>query len=300
MHAPAQGLVWILSGTSYAPYFRAGIATLPDNFQNRFTRLLPAQLTTWLTNRIMLRAKTGTRAFNTVAGQLGLPRFPTTLSLWTGDYNLISDLRETLDLPARYDYPQRDYIGPLLANLDLPVDEQIQAHMRRPGRHIYFAMGSSGEKDLYLRALHALGRTGHNIIAAYTSILSPGEIPSLGEHVLLKKLLPAEPVNRMADLAVLHGGQGTIYTAAYAGRPVVGIPMQFEQQYNIDMLVRLGTAIRVPKNRFREPDLIAAIDTILSEYETFRGRAAARLPVVDGARQGAKRIREIIEETATS
>ena len=79
--------------------------------------------------------------------------------------------------------------------------------------------------------------------------------------------------------------------------------MQFEQQYNIDMLVRHGTAIRVPKNRFRERDLITAIDTILSDYESFHGRAAAlaaRLPAVDGARQGARRIREIIEETATS
>lgn len=295
-------LVWILSGTSYAPYFRAGLATLPDNFQERFTRLLPPRLTGWLTSRIMLRARTGTRAFNAVAGQLGLPGFPTTLSLWTGDYNLISDLPEMLAMPARYDYPERDYIGPLLANLDLPADEQIQAHLTRPGRHIYFAMGSSGNKDLYLRVLHALSRTGHNIIAAYTSILDDDDLPQLGDHVLLKRLVPAERVNRMADLAVLHGGQGTIYTAAYAGRPVIGIPMQFEQQYNIDMLVRHGTAIRIPKNHFRERDLIAAISTVLRDYEGFRGRAAAlaaRLPAVDGARRGAGRIRQIAEETAS-
>jgi UDP:flavonoid glycosyltransferase YjiC (YdhE family) len=83
---------------------------------------------------------------------------------------------------------------------------------------------------------------------------------------------------------------------------VIGIPMQFEQQYNIDMVVRHGTAIRISKNHFRERDLIAAIDTILSNYEGFRRRAAAlaaRLPAVDGARQGAERIREIAEETAS-
>jgi len=292
-------LVWILSGTSYAPYFRAGVATLPDILQNRLARILPERLTGWLTNRIMLRARTGTRAFNTAADQLGVPRFPATLSLWTGDYNLVSDVREMLALPPRCDYPERDYVGPLLANLDLAVDEQIEAHLRRPGRHIYLAMGSSGEKGLYLRVLHALSGTGHNVIAAYTSILSENEVPHLGEHVLLRRLVPAERVNQMADLAVLHGGQGTIYTAAYAGKPVVGIPMQFEQQYNIDMLVRHGTAIRLSKARFRERDLVAAIDTILGDYEDFGGRAAAlaaRLPVVDGARQGARRIREIVEE----
>lgn len=295
-------LAWILSGTSYAPYFQAGLATLPDNFQNRFTRIFPAPLSRWLTSRIALRATAGTRAFNTVASQLGLPGFPRTLSLWEGEYNLISDLPEMLGMPARYDYPQRDYTGPLLANLGLPVDGQIEAHMNRPGRHIYFAMGSSGNKDLYLRILHALARTGHNVIAAYTTILRPDEIPRLGDHVLLRKLVPAEQVNRMADLAVLHGGQGTIYTAAYAGRPIIGIPMQFEQQYNIDMLVRHGTAIRIPKTRFRERDLSAAIAAILGDYDHFRDRAAAlaaRLPAVDGARRAAERIREIIEENAT-
>lgn len=296
-------LAWILSGTSYAPYFRAGLATLPDRFQNRFTRILPAPLAQWLTSRIVLRSTTGTRAFNTVAGRLGLPGFPRTLSLWTGEYNLISDLPEMLGMPARYDYPQRDYIGPLLANLDLPADEQVEAHMNRPGRHIYFAMGSSGNKDLYLRVLHALARTGHNVIAAYTTILRPEEVPRLGGHVLLKQLVPAEQVNRRADLAVLHGGQGTIYTAAYAGRPVIGIPMQFEQQYNIDMLVRHGTAIRLSKNRFRERDLTAAIAAILGDYENFQSRAAALaalLPAASGARRGAERIREITGEHTTS
>ena len=293
-------LVWVLSGTSYAQYFQAGLATLPDKFQRRFTRVLPAPLTRRLTSRIMLHARTGTRAFNTVAGQLGVAGFPSTLSLWTGDYNLISDLPELLGMPSRHDYPERDYIGPLLACLDVPLDAQIAEHLARPGRHIYFAMGSSGNKELYLRVLRALAGTGHNIIAAYTSILNPGEIPRLGDRVLMRRLIPAEQVSPMADLAVLHGGQGTVYTAAYAGRPVIGIPMQFEQQYNIDMLVRQGTAIRLSKNLFRERDLIAAIDAILGHYEGFRGRAAAladRLPAVDGARRGAERIREIAEET---
>jgi UDP:flavonoid glycosyltransferase YjiC (YdhE family) len=294
-------LVWILAGTAFPAYFEAGLATLPDNFDNVVTRLLPERLTRWLTSRIALRVKTGTRAFNTVARRFGLPRFPNVLSLWTGEYTLISDLPEALDMPPQYDYPKADYIGPLLANLDMPLSPEIEAHLRRPGRHIYFSMGSSGEKGLYLRVLRALGRTGHNVVSPYTTILNAEEIPRLGDHVLLRKLVPGERINRMVDLAVLHGGQGTVYTAAYAGRPVIGIPMQVEQQYNIDMLVRNGSAIRIAKTRFREKQLIAAIDTILGDYERFRGRAEAlakRLPVVDGARRGAERIREIVEESS--
>jgi hypothetical protein len=119
-------LVWILAGTSFPAYFEAGLATLPDNFDNAVTRLLPERLTRWLTSRIALHVKTGTRAFNTVARRFDLPRFPNVLSLWTGDYTLVSDLPEALNMPARYDYPATDYIGPLLAGLGLPLTTEIK------------------------------------------------------------------------------------------------------------------------------------------------------------------------------
>ncbi len=43
-------------------------------------------------------------------------------------------------------------------------------------------------------------------------------IPS---NVLVTDWLPALQVNKMADLAVIHGGVGTVMTAALAGKPVV-------------------------------------------------------------------------------
>jgi UDP:flavonoid glycosyltransferase YjiC (YdhE family) len=162
-------------------------------------------------------------------------------------------------------------------------------------------MGSSGNKGLYLRALRALAGTRYNVVAAYTTILREEELPAVGENVLLQKFVPAEIVNQRADLAVLHGGQGTFYTAAYSGRPVVGIPMQFEQQYNIDILVRHGSAIRLSKRNFREADLLVAIETILGDYRRYRANAEAlaqRLPAVDGAQRGAERIKAIAIESA--
>jgi hypothetical protein len=61
-----------------------GMATLPDNFENRFTRLLPS----WLTNSVALPARTATGAFNAVAAKLGLPQFPTTLMGSSGQHDL--------------------------------------------------------------------------------------------------------------------------------------------------------------------------------------------------------------------
>jgi UDP:flavonoid glycosyltransferase YjiC (YdhE family) len=216
-----------------------------------------------------------------------------------GDYTLASDVREALGIPAAYDLPEENYTGPLFANLGIPLEERVRAHLKRPGPSIYFAMGSSGNKELYLRALRCLAGTRYNVVAAYTTILSADELPPVGENVLLEKFVPAEIVNKMADIAVLHGGQGTFYTAAYSGRPVVGIPMQFEQQYNIDILVRRGSAIRVSKRHFREEALLRAIEAILADYPRYRASAEALakcLPVIDGAVRGAERIRAIAIE----
>ena len=180
------------------------------------------------------------------------------------------------------------------------MEDEIKNHLNRPGPKIYFAMGSSGNKELYLRILSTLARTNYNVIAAYTNILNEDELPSVEDNILIKKHIPAEAVNKRVDLAILHGGQGTIYTAAYSGKPMVGIPMQFEQQYNIDILVRNGSAIRISKRFFSEKELLNAIESVLNNYSKYKMKAselASRLPVVDGAQKGAERIKSIVKES---
>lgn len=294
-------LVYIIPGTCLPAYFKAGFATFPDTFENKLTRLLPGRLKDWISNWAMLHSKVGTGAFKRVAKRYGLPQISNSFGLWTGDYTLVSDLKEVLDIPAKYDFPKEDYIGPLLANLKIPLKAEVKNHLKRPGPKIYFSMGSSGTKRLYLRILTALARTHYNVVAAYTTILNEDELPCIGENILLEKFVPAEIVNKMVDLAVLHGGQGTFYTAAYSGRPIVGIPMQPEQQYNIDILVRNGSAIRISKRHFCEKELLDAIETILTDYGKYQKKANAlsdRLPVVDGAQKGAERIKAIVKEKA--
>jgi len=293
-------LVYIIPGSILPAYFKAGFATFPEEFENTFTRLLPDRLKNWIANWAWLHLKQSIGAFNRVAKRNGLQRLSGTLDLWTGDYTLVSDLKEALSIPAKYDFPEKNYIGPLLANLEIPLEDEIKNHLNRPGPKIYFAMGSSGNKELYLRILSTLARTNYNVIAAYTNILNEDELPSVEDNILIKKHIPAEAVNKRVDLAILHGGQGTIYTAAYSGKPMVGIPMQFEQQYNIDILVRNGSAIRISKRFFSEKELLNAIESVLNNYSKYKMKAselASRLPVVDGAQKGAERIKSIVKES---
>ena len=71
----------------------------------------------------------------------------------------------------------------------------------------------------------------------------------------------------MADLSVIHGGIGTVMTAALAGKPVVGVGMQPEQEYNLDCLVRKGFAIRIRKPRVSPKSIKETIDRLLFDDE---------------------------------
>ena len=59
-------------------------------------------------------------------------------------------------------------------------------------------------------------------------------------------------------------------TAAYAGKPVVGVGMQPEQVTNIACLVRKGFADRVPKSADPSQKIQGAIQRLLSDEDARR------------------------------
>jgi UDP:flavonoid glycosyltransferase YjiC (YdhE family) len=94
------------------------------------------------------------------------------------------------------------------------------------------------------------------------------------KNVTVTDWVPALTVNKMADLAVIHGGIGTVMRAALAGKPVVGVVgMQMEQVANLAALERLGFAIRVPKSRDPSAKVQDAIQKLLRD-EGAKAKAA--------------------------
>jgi UDP:flavonoid glycosyltransferase YjiC (YdhE family) len=90
------------------------------------------------------------------------------------------------------------------------------------------------------------------------------KIPS---NVLVTDWLPAHEINKLADLSLIHGGIGTVMTAAYAGKPVVGVGMQPEQVANLAYLVLKGFAIQVPKLKDSSKKVQQAIQILLKDTE---------------------------------
>lgn len=93
---------------------------------------------------------------------------------------------------------------------------------------------------------------------------------TIPDNVTVTGWLPAHKVNPLADVSVIHGGQGTVYNALASGTPVVGIGMQPEQEANLECLVRHGIGIRIRKKRVTAAKVLNAIDKMLGNPEAKR------------------------------
>ncbi len=175
--------------------------------------------------------------------------------------------------------------------------EHIETGRDMGRRPVFFAMGSSGQPELFRSILGYLDtRTDLQVVVAYTNILRADQLPPVGEHVLLRRLVLAEEVARRVDVAIIHGGHGTVYTQAYSGTPFIGIPMQMEQQYNLDTLVRQGGGFWISKRNFQMKRMEEAINRLIASYDEFKRNAVDlrdRLPPANGAKRSADLIQAI-------
>ena len=255
LHIP---LVWTIQSTWLESFFSSGAGMtdaihfkpfkwLADKFVMLFINF-------WVRNGFL-------NVLNKAARHYDVPGFTSIFDYWRGDITLVAEPAEFsgAKLP-----PNHYFTGPLIARQNFPLPEEIM-NIPRDQPLIYFAMGSSGTPEIMAKIIESFAGKPYRVIAPVKFHLAkvPGvKIPS---NVIVTDWLPALQVNKMVDLTVIHGGIGTVMTAAYAGKPVVGVGMQPEQDANIACLVRKGFAIRVPKSRDPSLKVQQAIQLLLHD-----------------------------------
>ena len=198
---------------------------------------------------------------NRAARHFGVPGYRSIFDYWHGDVTMVAEPPEFtgVKLPAGY-----YYTGPLIARQEFPIPEEVREPATRQASDLLCdgQLGHSGDHRQHYRKLRG---KPYRVIAPVKEHLNkvPGvKVPS---NVLVTDWLPAHRVNPMADLSLIHGGIGTVMTAALAGKPVVGIGMQPEQVANLAALVRKGFAIRIPKSKNPSRQVQAAITQLLHD-----------------------------------
>jgi len=295
---------------SIAPKVIGRFTKYPDDAEMIFTRFLPGSLKLSILNFYYPKSKTWVRPFNKLAKQYNLPIFDSSMNINKGDFTFYTDFLELLQLKETDIKPNESFIGPIFLDelfekesTNKTIEKQIENHIKKPGGSILLTLGSSGTKELFLQILSTLNKTSYNVIAVYSSILSKDEIPSYNDNILLMNSVPSiKKINEMVDLAIIHGGQGTVYTAAYAGKPVIGLPMQFEQHQNLEMLVKNKIAIIESRRFFKEEVFLESIKKIFDNYDYYlknSQKLSKKLPKPQGDIIAVKKIIEILEKTLT-
>lgn len=277
-----------IAGTWTLPFWEYGLGTYKLDGGLPFVNFLPDRISNFLAYRFhRLKEKIMLENFNRAAKYFGLPEFKNTFEIMTGNLNLITDIPEILGVPEEYMCRYRTYrenlssiaplwryVGPIFAKVDIEIPDGVKEVFSFSGPKIFCSMGSSTNLKFLKEALNVLLSGDY-----YSVVIIPPQMQSKirvsfegRENLIVCSFLPSHRVSPMADVALIHGGRGTVYTACAAGIPIVGVDMQPEQRLNLECIERAGVGIRLSKREFRRGNIISSVEKVLKDQK-FRENA---------------------------
>jgi UDP:flavonoid glycosyltransferase YjiC (YdhE family) len=143
------------------------------------------------------------------------------------------------------------------------------------------------------RLVDVMGRTRHGVIVSKGPL---AEEIRLHDNMVGEGVLPQPAILPQVDVVITHGGNNTVTECFHNGRPMVVLPLFWDQVDNAQRLDETGFGVRLSTYGFDDAELTGAVDRLL-EDTMLRERMAvdsARLR----ARPGTGRAADLIEQVA--
>ena len=196
------------------------------------------------------------------------------------DGEMIHDLGLAQPLPlsgARSTTRARGRSGPTWHNLESSVrttdaDWELPAELAAgEGSLIYVSLGSLGSGDVPLMKslVEALAETPHRYVVSKGPQHDEYE---LADNMVGEEFLPQVSVLPQVDLVITHGGNNTTTESLHFGKPMVVLPLFWDQHDNAQRIDETGFGVRLPTYSFERGELAGAIDRLLAD----RGSRAPR------------------------
>ncbi len=217
------------------------------------------------------------------------------------------DFIHTSDRLNLYLYPEvADYVGrrPLDSTwhrLDSSVRAtdaafELPEHLRSDdptSALIYLSLGSLGSADIDLmrRLVDVLSRTSHRYIV---SMGPRADELALADNMWGAAQVPQTTVLPLVDLVITHGGNNTTTECFHFGKPMVVLPLFWDQYDNAQRVHETGFGVRLPTYDFADADLSGAVDSLLADTE-LRSRIAA-IGADVRTRSGVQRAADLLEQ----
>ena len=211
-------------------------------------------------------------AFNGWVTEQGAPPLPDLEFIHEGTVNLYL-------YPELADYRRSQPLAPSWHRLDSSVrqtDEEFalpDALAVGNGPLIYFSLGSLGSADVPLmrRVISCLAAT------PYRYIVSKGPLHEdieLAPNMTGAEFLPQTAVLPLCQLVITHGGNNTITECLHYGKPMVVLPLFWDQHDNAQRMHELGLGIRLDTYHFTDTQMHSALERLLIDAALHRRLAA--------------------------
>jgi MGT family glycosyltransferase len=205
--------------------------------------------------------------------------------------------------PRELDYPRSRPLAPTWHNLESSVRTTDPAwSIPSPlaggeGALIYVSLGSLGSGDVPLmqRLVETLAQTPHRYI------VSKGpqhESYELADNMSGEEFLPQAALLPAVDLVITHGGNNTVTESLHYGKPMVVLPLFWDQHDNAQRVDETGLGARLPTYTFNDRDLAETIDRLLGDAEL--GRRLQAMSARLRQNRGNVRAADLIERLATT
>ncbi|MBG0821336.1 glycosyl transferase [Planomonospora sp. ID91781] len=234
-------------------------------------------------------------AFNEWVVEQGAPALPDLDFIHEGDLNLYV-------FPEIADYTDVRPLGPSWHRLDSSVretDEEFElpeALKGGEGSLVYFSLGSLGSADVELmqRVIDVLATTPHRYIVSKGPL---HEEIKLAGNMWGAEFLPQTKILPLVDLVITHGGNNTVTEALHFGKPMILLPLFWDQYDNAQRVHELGYGVRLSTYGFADAELTGAVERLLGDA-ALRGRLAAAGEEIR-RRDGLRRAADLIEQAGT-
>jgi MGT family glycosyltransferase len=206
--------------------------------------------------------------------------------------------------PEEADYARARPLEPRWERLDSCVRGTDDAWSEPEGfredgqKLVYLSLGSLGSADVELmrRLVEELAESSPRYV------VSKGpqhEHFELADNMTGAEFLPQASILPEVDLVVTHGGNNTVTESFFFGKPMVVLPLFWDQYDNAQRVHELGYGVRLDTHGHEPNELRGAIDTLLGDQmlrERLR-RVSARLQEVPGTEKAASLIEQVAEKT---
>jgi MGT family glycosyltransferase len=190
--------------------------------------------------------------------------------------------------PRELDYERELPLGETWHNLEANVRTTDAPWQAEPGDGalVYLSLGSLGSADVELmrRLIATLAETPHRVIVS----MGPQHTElQLADNMVGTEFLPQTSILPQVDAVITHGGNNTVTECLYFGRPMVVLPLFWDQYDNAQRAHETGFGIRLDTYGHEPAELTGALDTLLAAPRDRWDAVARRLQAAPGTRRAA-------------